>query len=119
MFASAIPLKFVLGVDYPTAIILLAVVALLYTFAGGARGVIWVDAVQMVIYLTGAVVAAIVLVSTFPGGWGESPGLPQKEGNSRCSIWGREEISGGLHTRYLRGCWVGLFCRWHPTEPTS
>ncbi len=69
LFAAAIPLKFVLGVDYPTAIILLAVVALLYTFAGGARGVIWVDAVQMVIYLTGAVVAAIVLVGNYPGGW--------------------------------------------------
>jgi SSS family transporter len=69
LFAAAIPLKFVLGVDYPTAIILLAVVALLYTFAGGARGVIWVDAVQMVIYLTGAVVAAIVLVNSHPGGW--------------------------------------------------
>jgi solute:Na+ symporter, SSS family len=69
LFAAAIPLKFVLGVEYPTAIILLALVALLYTFAGGARGVIWVDAVQMVIYLTGAVVAAIVLVNSHPGGW--------------------------------------------------
>jgi solute:Na+ symporter, SSS family len=68
LFAAAIPLKFVLGVDYPTAIILLAVVALLYTYAGGVRGVIWVDAVQMVVYLTGAVVAAIVLMNSHPGG---------------------------------------------------
>jgi solute:Na+ symporter, SSS family len=69
LFAAAIPLKFVLGVEYPTAIIILAVIALLYTYAGGARGVIWVDAVQMVVYLTGAIVAAIVLVSSHPGGW--------------------------------------------------
>jgi solute:Na+ symporter, SSS family len=80
LFAAAIPLKFVLGIDYPTAIILLAVVALLYTYAGGARGVIWVDAVQMVIYLTGAVVAAIVLVGSHPGGWEGIMRLAAEEG---------------------------------------
>jgi solute:Na+ symporter, SSS family len=69
LFAAAIPLRFVLGVDYPTAIVILAVVALLYTFAGGARGVIWVDAVQMIVYLTGAIAAAVVLVYSHPGGW--------------------------------------------------
>jgi SSS family transporter len=80
LFAAAIPLKFVLGVDYPTAIILLAGIALVYTFAGGARGVIWVDALQMVIYLTGAVVAAVVLVNAHPGGWEAITRLASQEG---------------------------------------
>jgi solute:Na+ symporter, SSS family len=69
LFATAIPLKFLLGVDYPMAIIILAVVALVYTSAGGVRGVIWVDAVQMVIYLGGAAIAAVLLVESHPGGW--------------------------------------------------
>ena len=69
LFATAIPLKFVLGVEYPVAIAILAVVALLYTYAGGVRGVIWVDAVQMVIYIGGAFLAAVLLVSSHPGGW--------------------------------------------------
>jgi len=69
LFATAIPLKFVLGVDYPVAILVLALVSLAYTYAGGVRGVIWVDAVQMVIYLGGALAAVIYLVASHSGGW--------------------------------------------------
>jgi SSS family transporter len=69
LFATAIPLKFVLGVDYPVAIIILAVVALAYTSMGGVRGVIWVDAVQMVIYIGGAILAGAVLIGSHEGGW--------------------------------------------------
>lgn len=69
LFATAIPLKLILDIDYALAIVLLAAVAFVYTFAGGVRGVIWVDAVQMVIYLGGALLAGIVLVANADGGW--------------------------------------------------
>jgi len=69
LFATAIPLRFILHIDYPLAVLILAVVALGYTYAGGVRGVIWVDAVQMLIYIGGALVAAILLVSSADGGW--------------------------------------------------
>jgi SSS family transporter len=69
LFAGAIPLKFILDIDYPTAIMIIAAVALLYTYIGGVRGVLWVDALQMVIYLGGAIVSAILLISTSDGGW--------------------------------------------------
>ncbi|HTY38537.1 MAG TPA: sodium:solute symporter [Bacteroidota bacterium] len=69
LFASAIPLKFILDINYPTAIAIIAAIALLYTYIGGVRGVLWVDALQMVIYLGGATISAILLVSTFDGGW--------------------------------------------------
>jgi SSS family solute:Na+ symporter len=69
LFATAIPLKLVMDIDYPLAIVILAAVALAYTSIGGVRGVIWVDALQMFIYIGGAALAAYVLVSTFDGGW--------------------------------------------------
>lgn len=69
LFATAIPLKFVLNVNYPTAIVILAAVALVYTYFGGVRGVIWVDAVQMLVYLGGAAVAFGFLVARAEGGW--------------------------------------------------
>lgn len=68
LFATAIPLQLIADISYPAAILILASVALFYTYAGGVRGVIWVDAVQMVVYLGGALVAAIVLVSGSEGG---------------------------------------------------
>jgi len=63
LFATAIPLQLIADISYPAAILILASVAFFYTYAGGVRGVIWVDAVQMFVYLGGALVAAIVLVS--------------------------------------------------------
>jgi SSS family transporter len=69
LFATAIPLRFILHIDYPLAVLILAVVALGYTYVGGVRGVIWVDAMQMVIYIGGALVAAVLLVNSADGGW--------------------------------------------------
>jgi len=68
LFATAIPLKFVLDIEYPLAVALLALVALAYTTIGGVRGVIWVDAIQMFVYLGGALAAAAFLAADTPGG---------------------------------------------------
>ena len=80
LFATAIPLKLILDVDYSVAIALLAVVALAYTSIGGVRGVIWVDAIQMLIYLGGATVAMIYLVGGHPDGWSGIAALAAEKG---------------------------------------
>ncbi|MFA3782211.1 sodium:solute symporter [Melioribacteraceae bacterium 4301-Me] len=69
LFATAIPLKLMLNISYPLAIIIIAIVTLVYTYTGGVKGVIWVDVVQMFIYLGGAIIAAIFLLNIIPGGW--------------------------------------------------
>ncbi|MBI9071996.1 MAG: sodium:solute symporter [Melioribacteraceae bacterium] len=69
LFATAIPLKLLIDIDYFTAVVIIAVIALAYTTIGGVRGVIWVDVIQMFIYLGGAIIAAIFLIYNFvPGG---------------------------------------------------
>lgn len=68
LFATAIPLKLILNIDYPIAISILAGVAFIYTFAGGVRGVVWVDAIQMFIYISGAIVAAVAIAFSVEGG---------------------------------------------------
>lgn len=69
LFATAIPLKFILNINYPTAIMIIALVTLLFTYIGGVKGVLWVDSVQMFIYLGGAILAGCILVSYIPGGF--------------------------------------------------
>jgi SSS family transporter len=71
LFATAIPLYLMLDISPMAAIIIIAVVALLYTFTGGLKGVIWVDAIQMFIYIGGAILAGIYLISSIPGNIGE------------------------------------------------
>lgn len=67
LFATAIPLYLMLDVSPTIAIIIIAIVALLYTFTGGLKGVIWVDAVQMLIYLSGAFLSIYYLINFIPG----------------------------------------------------
>lgn len=69
LFATAIPLKLMLNIDYPLAIAIIAVITLVYTYTGGMKGVIWVDVILMFIYLGGAVLSAIYLLNLIPGGW--------------------------------------------------
>jgi len=71
LFATAIPLALVTGWPYPLSIAVIGVLTLVYTYLGGIKAVVWVDALQMVLYLVGAVVAAMALQALIPGGWGE------------------------------------------------
>lgn len=65
LFATAIPLKLMLDISYPLAIVIIAVFTLIYTYTGGVRGVIWVDVLLMFIYLGGAIIAGYFLLTQF------------------------------------------------------
>ncbi len=69
LFATAIPLALVTGWDYPVSIAVIGVMTAVYTYFGGVRAVIWVDAVQMGLYMLGAIVAMVALQALVPGGW--------------------------------------------------
>jgi SSS family solute:Na+ symporter len=70
LFATAIPLALVTGWPFPVSIASIGLLTLVYTYFGGIKAVVWVDALQMVLYLVGALVAAVALDALIPGGWG-------------------------------------------------
>jgi SSS family transporter len=51
-----------------TSIILIGVVMIVFTYFGGMEAVIWIEVVQLGIYITGAVAAAIVIINSTEGG---------------------------------------------------
>lgn len=51
------------------SIILLGLVMIVFTFYGGMEAVIWVEVVQLVIYIGGAIAAAVVLLQNIGGGY--------------------------------------------------
>ena len=69
LFATAIPLALVTGWDYPVSIVVIGAVTLVYTYFGGIKAVVWVDALQMGLYLVGALVAMAALQVLTPDGW--------------------------------------------------
>ncbi|MFQ5628901.1 MAG: sodium:solute symporter [bacterium] len=69
IFATAIPLSLVTGLDYATSIAIICGVTIVYTYLGGLRAVVWMDVIQISIYLAGAVIAIFIMLGKIPGGW--------------------------------------------------
>ncbi len=74
LFATAIPLKVVLDMSglsltYWQIIILIGLVTIAYTYLGGIRAVVWMDVVQLGIYVGGALLAIGVLLSQLGLDW--------------------------------------------------
>ncbi len=71
LFATAIPLALVTGWPYPVSIAVIGLLTFVYTYVGGIKAVVWVDALQMGLYLVGAIAAVVALQLLAPGGWPE------------------------------------------------
>lgn len=69
LFATAIPLALITDWPYPVSIAVIGTLTLAYTYCGGIRAVVWVDSVQMGLYLAGAAVATLAIQANVPGGW--------------------------------------------------
>ncbi|MDH3290857.1 MAG: sodium:solute symporter [Gemmatimonadota bacterium] len=68
VFATAIPLSIVTGWSYPASIAVVALATLAYTWAGGIKAVVWVDVMQLGIYLVGGIATLLVAASLAGGG---------------------------------------------------
>jgi SSS family solute:Na+ symporter len=67
----ALPLNALFGWNMKTVIILTGIMVMFYTMLGGIKAVIWTDAVQGIILITGAVVCALILTFSMPEGPGQ------------------------------------------------
>jgi SSS family solute:Na+ symporter len=67
----ALPLNALFGWNINTVIILTGLMVMLYTMLGGIKAVIWTDAIQGIILITGAVVSALILTFSMPEGPGQ------------------------------------------------
>ena len=76
------------GVDGSTALLVLSVgligvTTLAYTLLGGMTAVIWSDVIQLVVYMSGAAIAGLILLAEIPGGWAEVMTRTQPAGKAR------------------------------------
>lgn len=80
LFATAIPLAIILRLGgafagwgdlelYILSICVITGITLVYTFFGGIKAVVWMDFVQMIVYLGGAFLAIGVLLGNLPAGF--------------------------------------------------
>lgn len=103
---AAVYTSFSPGVDPTTiiigSIVLLGVVMIIFTFYGGMEAVIWVEVVQLVIYIGGAIAAAVVLIQNINGGFSGAVALGEQF--SKFSLF---DFGWDITKTYT--FWAGLF----------
>src|ERR671912_609746 len=87
------------------SIILLGAVMIVFTYFGGMEAVIWVEVVQLGIYLAGALAAALVLISAIGGGWGTASALGAEFGKFDVVDLGLRETAYALSFPFTDGKW--------------
>lgn len=86
VFAGAIPLALVTGWSVPLSILIVGVVTLVYTLAGGLKAVIWADVLQLVIYFCGGALA-LIIAWELAGGPAEALAAAAQAGKLRLFDW--------------------------------
>ncbi len=83
LYATALVLEFITGVKVEYAIIVVTVIALIYTAMGGITAVIWTDVVQAAILLVGGCIIFYALLTQMPTPLGETLHALKAEGMTR------------------------------------
>lgn len=86
VFATAIPLTIVTGWSVSVSVLIVAGATLLYTWAGGLKAVVWIDVLQLGIYVVGGV-AALAIAAQLAGGWGSAFDTARAAGKLHVIDW--------------------------------
>ena len=60
VYATAIPLAIITHWSIPAGILAVGIVTIFYTWVGGLRAVVWVDVIQLVFYVLGAIATILI-----------------------------------------------------------
>jgi solute:Na+ symporter, SSS family len=94
LFATAIPVHIITGLDYPTSIAIIGVFTLIYTYLGGLKAVVTMDVVQMFIYVGGAVASMIIIFSFLPNGMDDIIKYATADGINKFEIFNLSNFTG-------------------------
>lgn len=112
LFAPALALAIITGTDPNTAILMMGVFTLIYTYVGGMNAVIWTDVIQMFIIWLGIALSILFPIFSVDGGFSHIiengisnhlfDGLDYSLGISNSyTFWGGILGSGFLYLTYL------------------
>ena len=87
LYATSLILQFITGIDVITAIVIITVIALIYTYMGGIAAVIWTDVIQAAILLIGAIIIFWGLLSALDAPLGETLAALKEAGKTNALDW--------------------------------
>lgn len=69
LFLAGLVLQQAAGIDLHLSIVIMGGLTIIYTFFGGMKAIIWTDCIQFVVYVSGGILAGVLLLRGIPGGW--------------------------------------------------
>lgn len=87
------------------SVILLGIVMIVFTFYGGMEAVIWVEVVQLTIYIVGAIAAAVVIAGQTNGGFSGAMAIGEQFQKFNLIDWGIRPTNYNLPIPFLSGGW--------------
>lgn len=106
VFAISLVVSVVLGTGEVASIVIISVLTIFYTFHGGMTAVIWTDVVQMILYVSGALLSFWLILAEIPGGWAQVVEIAADEDKFRVLHLGFEPTMEFFSTTYT--FWAGL-----------
>tara|TARA_R110002072_G_scaffold46591_10_gene129040 strand:+ start:11499 stop:12980 length:1482 start_codon:yes stop_codon:yes gene_type:complete len=68
LYLAALVMQVMFGCTLSTAVVSVGIATVIYTVVGGIKAVVWTDAIQFVVYMTGAIIAFFVMGQQLDGG---------------------------------------------------
>ncbi len=87
LYATSLVIQFITGIDVKTAIVVVTVIALIYTMMGGITAVIWTDVIQAGVLFVGAFIVFFALLDQLPVPLGELLANLKAEGKTNPLDW--------------------------------
>lgn len=63
--ATAVIIQVITGWSIPVAVLIIGICTLIYSMTGGIKTIIWIDAFQFLIYLSGGVIVVAIVLNSF------------------------------------------------------
>ncbi|MEE4216642.1 MAG: sodium/solute symporter [Xanthomonadales bacterium] len=101
LYATSLVIEFITGVPVIYAILIVSVVALIYTSLGGTTAVIWTDVFQSFVLFAGAFIILFGLIEYLPSGLGETMAQLKSAGKLNAL-----DFSAGFDV--VTGAWAGI-----------
>ncbi len=88
LFLPALALAAVTGIDIYLCIVVMGVLATLYTALGGSEAVIWTDVLQVFVLVGGALVSMVIILMNVDGGLSAVVEIGRADGKFNLANWG-------------------------------
>ena len=81
--ATAVVVEVVTGWPLSVSVLIIGIVTLIYTLAGGIRTIVWIDSIQFVLYLFGGIITIAFIAANLDTGLPEALGVLAEKGKMK------------------------------------